>query len=62
VPADVPELKALLAPYPSDDMICCPVSPRVGNVKNNDADRAACRVLTTGRRREGTIRGLVLYD
>jgi hypothetical protein len=29
-------LKALLAPYPSDGMICWPVSPRVGNVKNND--------------------------
>src|SRR5215472_13566494 len=35
-PADVPELKALLAPYPSDEMIAWPVSPRVGNVKNND--------------------------
>jgi putative SOS response-associated peptidase YedK len=34
--ADVPQLEALLAPYPSDDMICWPVSPRVGNVKNND--------------------------
>jgi putative SOS response-associated peptidase YedK len=28
--ADLPELKA------SDDMIAWPVSPRVGNVKNND--------------------------
>ena len=36
-PADVPQLKALLAPYPSDEMICWPVSVRVGNVKNNDA-------------------------
>jgi putative SOS response-associated peptidase YedK len=36
-PADEPHLKALLAPYPSDDMICWPVSARVGNVKNNDA-------------------------
>jgi putative SOS response-associated peptidase YedK len=35
-PADEAELKALLAPYPSDDMICWPVSARVGNVKNND--------------------------
>ena len=35
--ADVLELKALLAPYPSDDMVCWPVSPRVGNVKNNDS-------------------------
>ena len=35
-PADVPELKALLAPYPSDQMVFWPVSRRVGNVKNND--------------------------
>jgi putative SOS response-associated peptidase YedK len=35
-PADEPQLKALLASYPSDDMICWPVSARVGNVKNND--------------------------
>jgi putative SOS response-associated peptidase YedK len=35
-PADQPELKALLTPYPSEDMICWPVSARVGNVKNND--------------------------
>jgi hypothetical protein len=25
-PADLPQLKALLAPYPSDEMICWPVS------------------------------------
>jgi putative SOS response-associated peptidase YedK len=36
VPADEPHLKARLAPYPSEDMICWPVSPRVGNVRNND--------------------------
>jgi putative SOS response-associated peptidase YedK len=35
-PAGVPQLKALLAPYLSDEMICWPVSARVGNVKNND--------------------------
>ena len=29
-------LKALLVPYSGEDMICWPVSPRVGNVKNND--------------------------
>jgi hypothetical protein len=33
-PADVLQLKALLAPYPSDYMICW--SARVGHVKNND--------------------------
>jgi putative SOS response-associated peptidase YedK len=33
----VAQLKALLAPYPFDDMICWQVSPRVGNMKNNNA-------------------------
>jgi putative SOS response-associated peptidase YedK len=36
-PADPIPLKALLAPYPSEGMMCWPVSARVGNVKNNDA-------------------------
>jgi putative SOS response-associated peptidase YedK len=35
-PVEPRELKALLAPYPSELMTCWPVSPRVGNVKNND--------------------------
>jgi putative SOS response-associated peptidase YedK len=35
-PADPTRLRAMLAPYPSDEMRCWPVSPRVGNVKNND--------------------------
>jgi putative SOS response-associated peptidase YedK len=35
-PADVSTLKALLAPLPSEEMTCWPVSARVGNVKNND--------------------------
>jgi len=35
-PADPRQLKALLAPYPAEQMTCWPVSPRVGNVKNND--------------------------
>src|ERR1700731_610456 len=36
-PVDLPLLKALLAvPSPADDMVCWPVSARVGNVKNND--------------------------
>jgi putative SOS response-associated peptidase YedK len=34
--ADAPQLKALFAPYPSEEMIAWPVSPRIGNVKNND--------------------------
>jgi putative SOS response-associated peptidase YedK len=36
-PAEAAQLKALLAPYPSDDMICWPVSARVGSVRNNDS-------------------------
>jgi putative SOS response-associated peptidase YedK len=35
-PAPVRDLKAMLAPCPSEDMICWPASQRVGNVKNND--------------------------
>jgi putative SOS response-associated peptidase YedK len=35
-PASVPQLKSLLAPYPSGEMTCWPISARVGNVKNND--------------------------
>jgi putative SOS response-associated peptidase YedK len=36
-PAGEARLKSLLAPYPSDAMICWPVSARVGNVRNNDS-------------------------
>jgi putative SOS response-associated peptidase YedK len=35
-PADPRRLKIMLAPYPSDEMTCWPVSTRVGSVKNND--------------------------
>jgi hypothetical protein len=34
--ADPPQLKSLLAPQPSEGMICWPVGPGVGNVKNDD--------------------------
>ena len=34
--ADPRQLKALLAPYPAEEMTCWPVTARVGNVKNND--------------------------
>jgi putative SOS response-associated peptidase YedK len=37
-PADEARLKSLLAPYPSEGMVCWPVSARVGNVRNNDRD------------------------
>ena len=36
-PAEPAELKALLAPFPSEEMTCWPVSTRIGNVKNDDA-------------------------
>jgi putative SOS response-associated peptidase YedK len=35
-PASVPQLKGLLAPYLSDEMVAWPVSARIGNVKNSD--------------------------
>ena len=36
-PANPARLKALLYPYPAEEMTCWPVSTRVGKVKNNDA-------------------------
>jgi putative SOS response-associated peptidase YedK len=38
VPATYEELKALLRPFPPGDMKLWPVSKRVGNVRNNDAE------------------------
>jgi putative SOS response-associated peptidase YedK len=35
-PEDAPQLKALLARYPSEEMVAWPVSTRVGNIKNHD--------------------------
>ena len=35
-PIDARQLKAVLAPYPSELMTCWPISPRVGNVRYND--------------------------
>jgi putative SOS response-associated peptidase YedK len=35
-PATIDDLKTMLVPYPSDEMICWPISMRVGSVKNND--------------------------
>jgi putative SOS response-associated peptidase YedK len=35
-PADARQLKAMVAPLPSEEMTCWPVSTRVGSVKNND--------------------------
>ena len=35
-PADARQFAGMLAPYPSEEMTCWPVSARVGNVKNND--------------------------
>jgi putative SOS response-associated peptidase YedK len=34
--ADASALKAVLVPFPPEEMTCWPVSARVGNVKNND--------------------------
>jgi putative SOS response-associated peptidase YedK len=35
-PADRDELKAMLRPYPADDLVMWPTDPRVGNVQNDD--------------------------
>jgi putative SOS response-associated peptidase YedK len=35
-PAELASIKALLVPYPSDEMVAWPVRARVGRVKNND--------------------------
>lgn len=35
-PADPPRLKALLAPYPAEEMTGWPVSVRLGKLRNND--------------------------
>ena len=35
-PADLPRLKGLARALPAEEMMCWPVSARVGNVKNND--------------------------
>ena len=35
-PADSGALKALLKPYPADDLVAWPVDKRVGNVRNNE--------------------------
>jgi putative SOS response-associated peptidase YedK len=36
-PAEQADLRAMLKPFPSEEMTCWPVSSRVGNVRNNDA-------------------------
>jgi putative SOS response-associated peptidase YedK len=36
-PTETPHLLMMLKPYPAEAMEACPVSPRVGNVKNTDA-------------------------
>jgi putative SOS response-associated peptidase YedK len=52
-PAHLPQLKALLAPYPSAEMTCWPMSARVGDVKQEQgswphrADYAAIAPETT---------------
>ena len=53
------QLKALLAPYPSDDMTCWPVSTRVGNVKNNDPSLIEPIVLPLSERRCGLRRPVI---
>jgi putative SOS response-associated peptidase YedK len=35
-PINLRQIKALVVPYPAEELTCWPVSARVGNVKNND--------------------------
>jgi hypothetical protein len=56
-PADAPQLKALLAPYPSEEMVAWPVSPWIGNVKNNDPNLILL-VNPNSASTESTIRDL----
>ena len=46
------QLKAVLRPYPAEDMTCWPVSARVSNVRNNDPSLiepvTVCSAATTG--------------
>jgi putative SOS response-associated peptidase YedK len=35
-PAELPQIKALLDPYPAEDVVCWPVSAHVANMRNND--------------------------
>jgi putative SOS response-associated peptidase YedK len=49
-PADEAQLRSLLTPYPSDGMVCWPVSQRVGNVKNNDPSLIDPVVSVSARR------------
>jgi len=46
VPASEAELKAMLKPYPSEDMTLWPVDKKVGNVRNNGPDLVRPVVLT----------------
>ena len=58
-PADARQLKPMLAPYPSEEMACWPVSTRVGNVKKRpEPDRADCFGVI--ERRCGSQRPVIL--
>ena len=63
-PATVSDLKAMLAPYPFDEMFCWPVNTRVGNVRNNDSsliEPVAGRIATAGRHPKPFTRAVVEY-
>jgi hypothetical protein len=63
-PATVSDLKAMVAPYPFDEMFCWPVNTRVGNVRNNDSsliEQVAGRIATAGRHPKPFTRAVVEY-
>jgi putative SOS response-associated peptidase YedK len=47
--ADPAQLKALLVPYPSEDMIAWPLSTRTGSVRNNDPSLIAICSISTAK-------------
>jgi len=52
--------EALLAPYPSEEMTCWPVSTRVGNVKNSDPSLIEPIAVTDRRTSRRRLRGTIV--
>ena len=56
----VPQAKALLAPFPSDQMICWPVSARVGNDLIVEILGTTCHLIIAGLRGNAEAGGAML--
>ena len=57
---DLYRLKTLLAPYPSEEMTCWPVSTRVGNMKNSDPSLIEPLAVTDKRTSPRRLRGTIV--